>query len=612
MRAWFLEGLDRLLSERQRQLPPEELGRYRVLTGAILLNLALAVQMMITGLASPDRAFHMVAGPLALSGYVGLLALVRRSASPRVPALLLCSLLSAGCIAASFSMGSLAATHAANMLLPALSAYLLGARMGLVFTGLVSLNAVLLQPLQQVGFDLSQPLFPDERARVASIVAGFSFLGGWALNWLHVAAREQSHAVLDRTLSMLRKREGQLTSLIESTDDLVMALDVEGRLMTANQAVHQLFLQRQGREPRPGEPILDAFPELRESLWERLSEALGGQRVRSEQRFALGGRVLTMETTINPVLGEDGGVVELTFFGRDITQRKEAETRLSEMHRNLLDVSRMAGMAEIATGVLHNVGNTLNSVNVSANLVTERMNALRVPGLTKTVELLREHETDLGSFFTRDPRGRQLPAYLQALTQQLARDRESVLSEMRALSQSLEHIKLVVSMQQQHARFAGVLERVVVHELIDDALRLHAVSLEKPGIQLRREYSDVRPVVVDRHKLLQILVNLVSNAQHALLESGREDKQLTLRVEQSGTRLCIVVRDNGVGVAPEHLSRLFTQGFTTKRDGHGFGLHISAIAAGELGGSLRCTSAGPGEGATFTLELPAAVEAAAA
>jgi C4-dicarboxylate-specific signal transduction histidine kinase len=319
-----------------------------------------------------------------------------------------------------------------------------------------------------------------------------------------------------------------------------------------------------------------------------------------------------METTINPVLGEDGGVVELTFFGRDITLRKEAETRLSEMHRNLLDVSRMAGMAEIATGVLHNVGNTLNSVNVSANLVTERMGALRVPGLTKTVELLREHEEDLGSFFTSDPRGRQLPAYLQALTEQLARDRESVLSEMRALSQSLEHIKLVVSMQQQHARFAGVLERVVVHELIDDALRLHAVSLEKLGIHLRREYSDVRPVVVDRHKLLQILVNLVSNAQHALLESRREDKQLTLRVEQSGTRLRIVVTDNGVGVAPEHLSRLFTQGFTTKRDGHGFGLHISALAAEELGGSLSCTSAGSGEGATFTLELPTAVEAAAA
>jgi two-component system, LuxR family, sensor kinase FixL len=75
-------------------------------------------------------------------------------------------------------------------------------------------------------------------------------------------------------------------------------------------------------------------------------------------------------------------------------------------------------------------------------------------------------------------------------------------------------------------------------------------------------------------------------------------------VERVGARLRITVADNGVGVAPESFSRLFTQGFTTKKEGHGFGLHSSALAAEEMGGTLTCVSEGPGRGAAFTLELP--------
>jgi signal transduction histidine kinase len=297
-------------------------------------------------------------------------------------------------------------------------------------------------------------------------------------------------------------------------------------------------------------------------------------------------------------------VVGETVFGRDITARKEAEARLSEMHRNLVEASRQAGMAEIATGVLHNVGNALNSVNVSAGVVTERLHGLRVASMSRAAELLEEHTTNLAGFLTTDPRGQQFPAYLKALASQLTKEREAVLAEMDTLCQSVEHIKAVVSMQQRHARSADVAELLPVPELLDDALRLHALSFERAGIQVRREYAQVPPVWVDRHKLLQILVNLLGNARHALAASGREDKRLTVRVAVVGERLRIDVVDNGEGIAPENLERLFTQGFTTKKDGHGFGLHISALAAEEMQGSLSCASAGRGQGATFTLELP--------
>jgi signal transduction histidine kinase len=218
---------------------------------------------------------------------------------------------------------------------------------------------------------------------------------------------------------------------------------------------------------------------------------------------------------------------------------------------------------------------------------------------------LREHEGDLCAFFSQDARARQLPGYLGALAGQLAEEREEFLDEVRTLQKSVEHIKSVVSMQQEHAHFSGVVERLDVTELLDDALRLHAVSLERQGIGVRREYTEAMMVRLDRHKLLQILLNLLTNAGHALMESGRPDKLLTIRVERVlPERVRIAVADNGVGIAPEDAPRLFTQGFTTKKDGHGFGLHISALAAREMDAFLSCSSEGRGHGATFTIDLP--------
>jgi signal transduction histidine kinase len=293
-------------------------------------------------------------------------------------------------------------------------------------------------------------------------------------------------------------------------------------------------------------------------------------------------------------------------LARDIAARKEAEARLGEMHRTLVDVSRHAGMAEIATGVLHNVGNTLNSVNISTTLLADLLRKSRVASLVKVAQLLREHATELDTFLTADPQGKKLPGYLIALSESLVDEREALSQEVLALTESVEHIKSVVTMQQKHARTGGAIEQLHVPQLIDEALRLHAISLERLGISVEREYAEVPPILVDRHKLLQILINLLSNARHALVESQRQDKRLIIRVRQASDepRLLIDIADNGVGISSENLQRIFAQGFTTKKTGHGFGLHISALTATEMKGRLACTSPGPGHGATFTLELP--------
>ena len=291
-------------------------------------------------------------------------------------------------------------------------------------------------------------------------------------------------------------------------------------------------------------------------------------------------------------------------FLRDITARKASADELERVHKQLMIASRQAGMAEVATNVLHNVGNILNSVNISASLVIERVKQSKAPGVSRVAALLQEKGSTAGEFLTHDERGKRIPEYLSSLGEQLAIDQKMALEELASLRDNLEHIKDTVAMQQSYAKLCGVTETVAPVDLVEDSLRLNAGAFVRHGVTLRREFSEVPPITVDKHKVLQILVNLVRNAKYACDESGRSDKLITLRIETAPAGVCICVIDNGVGIPAENMSRLFTHGFTTRVDGHGFGLHSGALAAQELGGSLRVMSDGPGRGATFILELP--------
>lgn len=291
-------------------------------------------------------------------------------------------------------------------------------------------------------------------------------------------------------------------------------------------------------------------------------------------------------------------------FLRDISARKESAEELERVHKQLMIASRQAGMAEVATNVLHNVGNILNSVNISASLVTERVKQSKAPGVSRVAALLQEKGPAVGDFLANDERGKRLPEYLTSLGEQLMSDQKMALEELASLRDNLEHIKDTVAMQQSYAKLCGVTETVAVVDLVEDSLRLNAGAFVRHGVTLCREFGEVPPITVDKHKVLQILVNLVRNAKYACDESGRTDKLITLRVEPAPGGVRISVIDNGVGIPAENMSRLFTHGFTTRVDGHGFGLHSGALAAQELGGSLRVTSDGPGLGAAFILELP--------
>jgi signal transduction histidine kinase len=265
-------------------------------------------------------------------------------------------------------------------------------------------------------------------------------------------------------------------------------------------------------------------------------------------------------------------------------------------------------MAEVATGVLHNVGNVLNSVSVSATVVNERLRQSKIPKLRRATAILREEGGRLGEFLTSDPKGKLLPQYLTTIADQLEVEQAKLIAKMESLGEHIEHIKELVAMQQGYAKVSGVFENMPVTALVEDALRMNAAAFDRHGIELVRDFAEnLPPARVDRHKVLQILINLLRNAKYAMDKHKEPTKTLVVRVSAGAPgRVRITIADSGIGIAPENLTRIFNHGFTTKNDGHGFGLHSGANAAKEMGGSLTAHSDGPGKGAEFTLELPTA------
>ncbi len=289
------------------------------------------------------------------------------------------------------------------------------------------------------------------------------------------------------------------------------------------------------------------------------------------------------------------------------TEMRKRFAELRQAQGQLVLASRKAGMADVATSVLHNVGNVLNSVNVSADVVAQMVKSSARSGLSKSLALLNGQPSP-GKFLDEDPRGRRLLSYLTAVDKALGDECDVMLRETESLAKHIEHIKSIVSQQLAAARGdvrgAKIIERVNVCELFDDAVSVLMGSVA-PSRKLTFVY-DCEAIVIstDRHKVFQIVTNLLANARDAT--AGRPGPGLiTLRARPtSEDRIMIEIEDNGVGIAEDTLSRIFSHGFTTKDDGHGFGLHSSACAASELGGSLDARSAGIGTGATFTLVLP--------
>jgi len=406
----------------------------------------------------------------------------------------------------------------------------------------------------------------------------------------------------------LRAAEEKYRSIFENAVEGIFQTTRDGRYLVANPTLARMYgYESAGALQREITNIGSSLyvDPSRRAEFQRLIEANGVvHRFESEIRRR-DGCTLWISEHARAVRDAAGNLAHYEGTVQDITERKRQEAELSRAQQGLVTASRMAGMAEVATGILHNVGNVLNSVNISANFIAEKLHASKLPNIGRIAALLRANEGRLADFLAADAKGSQIPAYLSDLAEHLAREQAALIEKAELLRKHLDHIKQIVAVQQTWARVAPVTEPVSVAELVEDALRLDASALDRHEVEVLRQYEAQPVITVDKHKTLQILVNLITNARHACSSGPCSEKRVTVGIARDESRVRIAVSDNGVGIPRENLRRVFNHGFTTRKDGHGFGLHSGALAAKEMGGALTVESPGAGQGATFTLELPA-------
>ncbi len=416
-----------------------------------------------------------------------------------------------------------------------------------------------------------------------------------------VALRTEELKVTNESLAM---SEMAMRMIFNSVHDAIVIFETDGRIYEVNQKMFEVF----GLVDAGERIINEAYEIFREHivlnraiLWESVIEGnleifeWDTKRPDSDEE-------INTEIILRKIFLQNREVVLATI--REITERKKTEKQLESTHKELLHAARLAGKAEVATSVLHNVGNVLNSLNIAAGLIKKYFAGNRIGDLLKVKELLNQNRDNIGEFMSSD-KGEKLMLYQNKLMDHLIKENGNVAETVDALNDHIKHIMSIISIQQQHSMAFGVSELVSLKDLINNSIKINFAGLNKYGIAVSQHYDDIETAVLDSHKFMQILVNLISNAKNALLKSENSNKEIKLDVLREDEQWVVVkVIDNGMGISRDNLNRIFNHGFTTRSDGHGFGLHSAANTAQEMGGRLTVHSDGPGKGAEFALYLP--------
>lgn len=442
--------------------------------------------------------------------------------------------------------------------------------------------------------------------------------------------------ILLMTLYMIRRLSEQATdieneglkfkALIEGSMDAVLVLE-KHRVIDCNvNALNMLSVGSLGELNQVGLDYFSKFSDVKSSnnskeIFSAVNHELVDVRRKYEWNFVDSeGREIPTDVELTGVELDGEKFVQMVV--RDVSERKRIQRELLEANDNLelkvqkrteelnelntkiASIARSAGMAEVASGVLHNVGNVLNSVNVSTSILKDQINKCKSGNLEKLANMLSDNTHDMCNFLEKDDKGKLIIPYIQQLSEQLKADQEKQTDELNSLVDNVEHIKNIITMQQSYAGNMGVIDTLKASLVFEDAVKIDIASINKKNIKLTKEYKDDPEISVDKHKLIQVLVNLISNAKHAVQHNEEENKKINIKIERQDDLIMFSVEDNGVGIAEKDLGRIFEFGFKKRIGGHGYGLHHSALMAKELGGTIFVESEGPGKGARFTLSMP--------
>ncbi len=313
----------------------------------------------------------------------------------------------------------------------------------------------------------------------------------------------------------------------------------------------------------------------------------------------VGAQVDENKAPYNPISG----------ISMDITLRKQNEFDIASLNQQILSSAKAAGVAEIVTTVLHNIGNILTSMTVSSNLLIESYMSTNYQLFADICKLFNEHESDLAEYLKHDQKGMLLPAMLNALSEDMLSRYYTTKEELAIINDGIKNIKEILLTQQEFAIVGGASEHLDLKDVMENTLKIFSMLICKDSITLTQEYNDILKVWVDKAKLIHVLLNVLKNARESLMfgESNQTTKTINISIQASKNQQGmaeILISDNGAGIRSEDLKKLFNYGFTTKKTGHGFGLHSCALYISELGGMISVSSPGPGKGATFTILIP--------
>ncbi|MEM8735695.1 MAG: ATP-binding protein [Planctomycetota bacterium] len=424
---------------------------------------------------------------------------------------------------------------------------------------------------------------------------------------IQVDRRTNELVLANRQLEEKTREAEKLALVARHTDNGVLITDGDARIEWVNAGFERIteFEAAQVKGLCPWDFLHGE--ETNQADVARLKESIANHGTFDGEliKYRRSGEPFWMSVEFRPIRNAEGDVNRYIVIERDITERVEAEVERQRLNEQLVDASRNAGIAEMATGVLHNVGNVLNSVNVSASVIQSLVERSAFKQLDRLSNLIDEHQDDYAQFVTDDERGKLMPKYLLKVTEAMRNERERFDQEFSELIANIDHIKEIVAVQQESAKTSGLKQLVCPRRVVEDAIIANKGTLTNHRVKVHTEFEDkLSPFTSDKRKILQILINLITNAKDAVVEENADKPIIEIRVARDGNQIVFEVTDNGIGIEPDLVARVFQHGFTTKAKGHGFGLHSCANAATELGGWLNVTSPGAGKGTTFALGVP--------
>lgn len=417
--------------------------------------------------------------------------------------------------------------------------------------------------------------------------------------------------VAERTKD-LEQSEIKIRAILDNIGEGIIVLDDKGTIESLNPAAEDIFNMSEADAIGLNSALLivhnsaddDANPEQYNDATDGAFKGSENQQPIEHQGLRSDGEVFPLEIVISSM--KVGNRQLRVCILRDVTARKETEETLADAQNQLVDAAHKSGMADMATGVLHNIGNILNSVNLAGEEIQRISGSSKIAGLIKGTDMLQSQE-NVGEFLANDARGQKLPAYFIKMGKVLNDEINEINKESKALIQKTTMMKEVISTQQSYAKSGFHNETLNIAELVEDALKIQEASLKKWGVKLDKNYADTPDCTGQKSKLLQVITNLVKNAKEAMDDNDTYNRPKEMLIETgmvNDKSIYLTIKDNGCGISEEQLTKIFNHGFTTKETGHGFGLHTCANAMTEMKGALKVDSEGLQKGATFTVTIP--------